>query len=215
MEQTILQKIGLIQQEIKPIGKATDGFNYKYANEIDLAKHLKPFLKKYNLAIIPKFISTPTLFADDSKFYFTVSIDIIDTSNKNMESFQAVFGNNLGARDNLAQKLGGAMTYGMRYFLIKTFYIPAFDKDDPDYAEGEKARKKANIKSLHPTLKNRNIEWPDAIVTNRKIDPEQESVINEVKGALINKVTKELRKEATPKNRSTLKEAVKSDEFEW
>lgn len=202
MEQTVLQKIGLIQQGIKPIGKATDGFNYKYANEIDVATHLKPFLKKYNLAIIPKFISTPTLFANDTKFYFTVSIDIIDTSNKNSESFQAVFGNNLGARDNLAQKLGGAMTYGMRYFLIKTFYIPAFDKDDPDYAESEKARKKANIKSLHPTVKN-----TDAFPTDKDIAFMKKALIDKAQEGFIN--------EAPAENRSTLKEAVKSDEFTW
>ena len=156
-DNTILQRIGIIQHEILPIVKKTDGFNYKYANEVEVAEHLKPLLIKYHLAVVPYKTEEFNVLNNGTRFMFRQQIRVVDTENGHYETFYQIFGNNLNGKDNIAQKIGGAITYGMRYFMLKTFYIPSFDKDDPDYAEGEKARKQAT-KTPNRSLKKEGVK---------------------------------------------------------
>ena len=156
---TILTKIGLIQHEVQPLLKENDvsftNTKYSYANELDVAKYLKPILKKHNLAVVP--YKTDEFQFHEKTFSFRQEIRVVDTLTGEYETFYCAFGNHQGS--NLSQKIGGALTYGLRYFLLKLFYVPTFDKNDPDYQDELKSQKTPNRSLKKEGVKADELKW--------------------------------------------------------
>ena len=128
-------KIGNIQKDIESLVKdeKNKNLNYKYFEESQILKILKPLLEREKLTLKISDDDTQPLQWDKegSKHFlrYLKKMEVCDQESKETEIFKFwACGDNI----NFAQAKGAAETYAMKYMLSKFFLIRVVDEDDPD-----------------------------------------------------------------------------------
>jgi hypothetical protein len=151
----IYKALASFQQEVKPIHKNTNGFNYKYADLSKIFEVINPLLKKHGLGFTQPLNGTQlktVLFHIESGEHIESLIDIPQNVKLNkMNDFQV---------------LGSAITYLRRYALSSMLGL--ITDDDLD-ASGDQQPKKQS----KPQLVKDSEAWDKAVDFLRKGgDPE-------------------------------------------
>ncbi|CAI2190443.1 15798_t:CDS:2 [Funneliformis geosporum] len=136
----LLTKIGNIQAEIDDLIKdeRNKHQNYKYFNEAELLKILKPQLKEKKL-----------------------TIEITDDDTQPFIYQREACGDNV----NFAQVKGSAETYAMKYILSKFFLIRSLDENDPDLKD-DKENNSDKSKTINPAEAEKKIIMERVILRN-------------------------------------------------
>ena len=109
-----------VQQEIKDIGKDSEGYGYKYTSYDTLVKYLRPLLTKYGLSFVQmpvgndSEIGVQTIYMHTSGEWITSVVKSPIVDSKQM---------------NIYQSVGAAITYFRRYSL-SAFVGIASDEDN-------------------------------------------------------------------------------------
>ena len=151
-------KLQLIQSEVKELIRTEENKfqKYKFFNELQVLKLLRPLLSKYQLTLLlSDDISQPFIHEKDGKEHYVKYLkkleivdceaiesslprkgqQIIDTENpdnKLLFNFWAT-----GSNVDLAKAKGSSETYAIKYMLSKFFLMPVKDEGDPDYRQRE------------------------------------------------------------------------------
>jgi len=131
-------KIGNIQKDIESLVKdeKNKNLNYKYFEESQILKVLKPLLEREKLTLKISDDDTQPLQWDreGNKHFlkYLKKMEVCDQESKETEIFKFwACGDNI----NFAQAKGAAETYAMKYMLSKFFLIRVVDEDDPELKE--------------------------------------------------------------------------------
>lgn len=145
----IYSKLWTIQNEVKKIVRSEENKfqNYRFFNELQVLRLLKPLLEKHRVAIFLTDDSSEPFFCEQKGNNYLVRylkrLDIVDieiqepskqktdsaeSDSKLTYSFWAV-----GANPDPAKAKGAAETYAVKYMLTKFFLIPVKNTNDPDY----------------------------------------------------------------------------------
>jgi ERF superfamily len=135
-------KLQKIQSEIKELIRTEENKfqKYKFFDELQVLKHLKPLLEKYKLLILPSDNESKEFIREQQGNMYLVQywkrMEIFNAEipeEKVIFSFVAI-----GQNNDPAKAKGSAETYAIKYFLSKLFLIPVKDEMDPDYRQEEK-----------------------------------------------------------------------------
>ena len=138
---TIYQKLHLIQSEIKELIRTEENKfqKYKFFNELQVLKLLRPLLNKHKLILLLSDDTTqPFIHEKDGKEHFIKylkKLEIIDSEDPSQRlifNFWAA-----GSNVDLAKAKGSSETYAIKYMLSKFFLMPVKDEADPDYRQRE------------------------------------------------------------------------------
>ena len=153
------KKIGNIQKDIESLVKdeKNKNLNYKYFEESQILKVLKPLLEREKLTLKISDDDTQPLQWDKegSKHFlrYLKKMEVGDQESEETEIFKFwACGDNI----NFAQAKGAAETYAMKYMLSKFFLIRVVDEDDPDLKHNEtkpEVKKEIVTNDNHRTLK--------------------------------------------------------------
>ena len=132
MEQTLNQKLSLIQKEFKANKSKFNSFGkYNFRSAEDILEALKPFNEKYQVSfiitesIIQLYSETTTVPMMESK------ATILDNNGINEISATAIVGVDLNQKGmQVPQQFGSASSYGKKYALGNLLLID--DTQDPD-----------------------------------------------------------------------------------
>lgn len=138
----IAKKLLQIQESVKGMTKDKAAFNYNYVSGDKILNHIRPWMDKLQLLLLPsvKDIRTETVTYtawDKAAKALINKTEILHIVDMTMTWIDAEDGERLdipwaGAGLNAFDKgYGSALTYGERYYLLKTFHI-ATDADDVD-----------------------------------------------------------------------------------
>lgn len=142
VKRNLYQKLHYIQETVLGVGKDKKAFNYSYTTGEKIIKEIKPLMNSLGLLLIPNVIETDVIRQD----YTLYDKDLKPKSIKSENTFvlKMVFtwidiesGDKLdvpfsaAGQNDWDKGLGGALTYGERYFLLKFFHIST-DSDDID-----------------------------------------------------------------------------------
>ena len=137
----IYTKLQLIQSEVKELIRTEENKfqKYKFFNELQVLKLLRPLLNKYQLTLLlSDDISQPFIHEKDGKEHFIKylkKLEIVDSENPEQRllfNFWAA-----GSNVDLAKAKGSSETYAIKYMLSKFFLMPVKDEGDPDYRQRE------------------------------------------------------------------------------
>lgn len=179
----IYQKLAKIRKNVEVVQKNKAGYGYKYVTDDELLAKISGFMDKYNVSLIPS-VTPGTMSVEPYTYKKTkqtkdkngpviyeenvnevmVHGDMKYTwvNNDNPDEQVAVDWHLVGHQSDGSQSFGSALTYSMRYFLLKYFSIATPD-DDPDkwrskQREAEAAEEKA--------IAGQIIEQVNALVTD-------------------------------------------------
>lgn len=153
MSENLYQKLARIRKQVEVIQKNKSGYGYKYVTDDELLAKISTFMDKYKVSLIPS-IAPGTLQVQPYTYQKTKrerdkngdSVTYTENVNEVMVhgDMQYVWVDNedpeqrvvvpwglVGHQSDGSQSLGSALTYSMRYFLLKFFSI-ATPEDDPD-----------------------------------------------------------------------------------
>ena len=142
-----------VQQEIKDIGKDSEGYGYKYTSYDTLVKYLRPLLTKYGLSFVQmpvgndSEIGVQTIYMHTSGEWITSVVKSPIVDSKQM---------------NIYQSVGAAITYFRRYSLSAFVGIASDEDNDvatikveekpvPKPAPAKKPTKKVNTNPVSQT----------------------------------------------------------------
>jgi ERF superfamily len=137
----VYTKLQLIQSEIKELIRTEENKfqKYKFFNELQVLKLLRPLLEKYKLTLLlSDDTSQPLIHEKEGKEHFIKylkKLEVVDAENPEQRllfNFWAV-----GSNVDLAKAKGSSETYATKYLLSKFFLMPVKDEADPDYRKGE------------------------------------------------------------------------------
>jgi len=137
----IYTKLQSIQSEIKELIRTEENKfqKYKFFNELQVLKLLRPLLNKYKLTLLlSDDISQPFIHEKDGKEHFIKylkKLEIVDSESPEQRllfNFWAA-----GSNVDLAKAKGSSETYAIKYMLSKFFLMPVKDEADPDYRQRE------------------------------------------------------------------------------
>ena len=137
----IYTKLQLIQSEVKELIRTEENKfqKYKFFNELQVLKLLRPLLNKYQLTLLlSDDISQPFIHEKDGKEHFIKylkKLEIVDVESPEQRllfNFWAA-----GSNVDLAKAKGSSETYAIKYMLSKFFLMPVKDEGDPDYRQME------------------------------------------------------------------------------
>ena len=137
----IYLKLQSIQSEIKELVRTEENKfqKYKFFNELQVLKLLRPLLNKYKLTLLlSDDISQPFIHEKDGKEHFIKylkKLEIVDVESPEQRllfNFWAA-----GSNVDLAKAKGSSETYAIKYMLSKFFLMPVKDEADPDYRQRE------------------------------------------------------------------------------
>ena len=137
----IYLKLQSIQSEIKELIRTEENKfqKYKFFNELQVLKLLRPLLNKYKLTLLlSDDISQPFIHEKDGKEHFIKylkKLEIVDVESPEQRllfNFWAA-----GSNVDLAKAKGSSETYAIKYMLSKFFLMPVKDEGDPDYRQRE------------------------------------------------------------------------------
>lgn len=132
----LYQKLHLIQQTVLGVGKNQKAFNFSYTTGDKLLKEIKPLMNSLGLLLVPNVIDTDVIRQDyttpkgakaENTFVLKMVYTWIDIDSG--EKLDVPF--SAAGQNDWDKGLGGALTYGERYFLLKFFHIST-DSDDID-----------------------------------------------------------------------------------
>lgn len=132
----IYKKLLEIQKKINGLGKDSRGYNYDFVSGSKVLGYIKPLMNEQGLLLKQEIVDVVTTPAGEKENLFTVKMRFtwvdVETGETDINDFASAgcIGKDKG--------IGGALTYGERYFLLKFFHI-ATDKDDLDYYEEPKS----------------------------------------------------------------------------
>jgi hypothetical protein len=146
MEQNIIQKLAMVQQELKAPKSQFNSFgNYKYRNQEDILEAVKPLLAKYKLGL--RIFDTVRYIGQ--RYYIEATVQLSDLEAKDRD-FITVTGL---AREEETKKgmdasqiTGSASSYARKYALNGLFLID--DTKDSDYTNGI-----ASVSEVKPAVK--------------------------------------------------------------
>lgn len=165
----LYQKLAKIRKQVEVIQKNKAGYGYKYVTDDELLAKISAFMDKYGVSLIPHIVPG-TLTAEPYTYQKTKkekTKDGMATFNETVNEIMVhgdmkyVWVNNdkpeeqievswglVGHQTDGSQSLGSALTYSMRYFLLKFFSI-ATPEDDPDnWRSKQKAAEAAEDKAI-------------------------------------------------------------------
>ena len=145
-----LKKIWEIQREIKGLVKdETNKFqNYKYFDEAQILKILKPLLEKHKLAMVISDDDTQPFHHEREgtnhfiKYLKKLELTDLDGGTTNFYKFWVC-----GSNTDLAKAKGSAETYAMKYILSKFFLIRVVDENDPELKNPQAETNKTSWKT--------------------------------------------------------------------
>ena len=149
----LYQKLAKIRKQVEVVQKNKNGYGYKYVTDDELLARISAFMDKYGVSLIPS-VRSGTMSVEPYTYHKTkkdkdkagnlvtyeenvneimVSGDMQYTwvNNNNPEERIVVDWFLVGHQGDGSQSFGSALTYSMRYFLLKYFSIATPD-DDPD-----------------------------------------------------------------------------------
>ncbi|CAI2191240.1 1843_t:CDS:2, partial [Funneliformis geosporum] len=101
---------------------------YKFFNELQVLKLLRPLLTKYKLTLLlSDDTSQPFIHEKEGKEHFI----------KYLKKLEIVDAETAGSNVDLAKAKGSSETYAIKYMLSKFFLMPVKDEADPDYRQKE------------------------------------------------------------------------------
>lgn len=161
---SLLDKLSKIGSAVEVVKKNNKGFNYNYADNVEILAKIKSGMKKYRVSLIPeivpgtaktspvtisttKFDKTGQMYTE-TKTEMNTTADMLFTwiNNDNPDDKISVGWFLTGGQIDPSQGFGGAITYCTRYFLTSYFQSAQTDNDIEEYrsrqAEAEQAEKK-------------------------------------------------------------------------
>ena len=144
----IYKKLAEIQAAVKGMTKDKEAFNYNYVTGDKVLNAIRPLMDKKGILLLPsvKNVETQVVNYDawDNKakgivtkteILYVVSMEMKWVDSEDGETLVETWaGSGMNAFD---KGFGSALTYGERYYLLKTFHI-ATDRDDVDAVSTER-----------------------------------------------------------------------------
>lgn len=145
----IFQKLAKIREIAAVMVKNKSGYNYKYTSIDEILAKVTAGMKKYGLSLVP-LIDHQSIKVEPSSYQkvkftkdgtqYTENInEMIVSGNITYRWIEDETGNTIdipwfitGSSADPSQSFGGALTYGLRYFLLHYFQIATLDDSDPD-----------------------------------------------------------------------------------
>ena len=183
-EMNIYQKLAKIRKNVEVIQKNKSGYGYKYVTDDELLAKISGFMDKYGVSLIPS-VTPGTMNTEPYTYKKTKQakdkggnpIWYEENVNEVMVNgeMQYTWVNNdkpeekivvnwylVGHQSDGSQSFGSALTYSMRYFLLKYFSIATPDDDPDNWRSKQKAAEAAEEKAIAAQF----IEQVNALVTN-------------------------------------------------
>lgn len=138
----IYKKLAEIQAAVRGLTKDKAAFNYDYVTGDKLLNVVRPMMIERGLLLLPSVADVKTqvvnysawdnkakTLIEKTEILYVVKIDMTWVDSEDGETLvERWAGSGMNAFD---KGFGSALTYGERYYLLKTFHIPT-DKDDVD-----------------------------------------------------------------------------------
>lgn len=152
----VWQKLVAVRKTIGYIKKGAQGYGYKYAKESDVLLAMSEEMNNQGLVLEQVAVSCENVavaFKGKEVPGLKIHFEYIITDSDN-PSNQIVRSQFIQQHGSDAQTIGSMMTYGMKYFLFKTFNIAmdeydidAMDKEKIDYAPVQKQNQNQPVSS--------------------------------------------------------------------
>lgn len=140
----IYQKLQLVQQQVGELEKDKTNIsqNYKYVEEYDIFRTIRPLLNANNLVLtfsdevhlISETTVLPIIQAEKLEKFWIVKylkkMTLINADNLSEQLTYHFWA--CGQNNDIAKAKGSAETYAIKYFLLKFFLIPTNENLDPD-----------------------------------------------------------------------------------
>lgn len=142
------------------VAKSKKGYGYTYAPEEEVLANVTAGMNKYSVSLVPrildfeliphtytkrKFAKDGTVLPDDivNEMLISGNIEFTWVNDENPEERVEVPWALVGQQTDASQALGGALTYSMRYFLLKYFQSATTDGDVEAYVSKQKEKEEA------------------------------------------------------------------------
>lgn len=159
----IYQKLAKVRKQVEVVQKNKSGYGYKYVTDDELLAKITGVMDKYGVSLIPNIVPgtlrlTPYTYKKTKREKVAGGVN---TYEENVNEFTVVadmeyiWVNNdapnetitvkwclVGQQADASQSFGSALTYSMRYFLLKYFNVATPD-DDPDKWRGKQREAEA------------------------------------------------------------------------
>jgi len=122
----LYQKLILVRKEVEYMQKDSDGYKFRYASDTAIIGAIRPKMDELGIFLDQEMVSVEVVGAKTIKVDFLYRWINAENPTEIIERKQTMFDHEASE-----QGLGKAMTYGMRYFLYKSFLVATAD-DDPD-----------------------------------------------------------------------------------
>ena len=169
-EMNIYQRLAKIRKQVEVIQKNKSGYGYKYVTDDELFAKISGFMDKYNVSLIPSVTSgtvnvEPYTYKKTKKdkdksgnpVYYEENVNEVMVcgemkytwvNNDNPDEKIVVDWYLVGHQGDGSQSFGSALTYSMRYFLLKYFSIATPDDDPDNWRSKQKAAEAAEDKAI-------------------------------------------------------------------
>lgn len=138
----VYKKLATIQSRVKGLTKDKDAFNYSYVTGDKVLGAIRPMMEELGLLLMPEVTDIKTEQItyetwDKAAKKVVSKTEVLDTLKMRMnwvdsEDGEVILQEWAATGQNAFDKgFGSALTYGERYYLLKTFHIPT-DRDDVD-----------------------------------------------------------------------------------
>lgn len=170
----LYQKLAKIRKPVEVMQRNKSGFGYKYVTDTELLAKISGLMDKYGVSLIPRIVPNSTSVLPYSyektkagkteivnEILVHGDMQYIWVNNDNPEEKIVVDWAMVGHQGDGSQGFGSALTYSMRYFLLKYFGV-ATPEDDPD---SWRAKQRAAEKEEEIAVAKGIIETVHGIVT--------------------------------------------------
>lgn len=169
-DMNIYQKLAKIRKNVEVVQKNKAGYGYKYVTDDELLAKITGFMDKYGVSLIPSVTSGTMsvepytykktkkdkdkegnpIFYEENVNEIMVHGDMKYTwvNNDNPDEKIVVDWHLVGHQSDGSQSFGSALTYSMRYFLLKYFSIATPDDDPDKWRSKQKAAEVAEDKAI-------------------------------------------------------------------
>lgn len=172
----LYQKLAKIRKPVEVMQRNKSGFGYKYVTDTELLAKISGLMDKYGVSLIPTIVPNSTSVLPYSyekikggktetvnEILVHGDMKYIWVNNDNPEEKITVDWAMVGHQGDGSQGFGSALTYSMRYFLLKYFGV-ATPEDDPDswrakQREAEAAEDVEIAKGIIETVHNVVLEF--------------------------------------------------------
>lgn len=197
-EMNIYQKLAKIRKQVEVIQKNKSGYGYKYVTDDELFAKISGFMDKYSVSLIPS-VTAGTMSVepytykktkqakdkDGNPVWYDENVNEVMVhgemkytwvNNDNPDEKIVVDWHLIGHQGDGSQSFGSALTYSMRYFLLKYFSIATPDDDPDKWRSKQKAAEAAEDKAIAAQF----IEQVNSLVTEYLADnPKQKEPVKE------------------------------------